>query len=169
MTAAARVRTALVASVVGAGLLVGCGGAHPARPRSAPVAMTVPALDGGELDLASLRGKVVVIHAFTTWSVAAQLDVEQRGAAGAADDVVVVGLALDADGRVLVAPWRAAGDVTYLVALADDAIRAGRSVLGPLPEVPTTFVLDGEGRIVTRVERQLGPGELARLIAAARI
>lgn len=148
--------------------LAGCGASQRPAPRSPPVALALPALDGGELQLADLRGRVVVLHVFTTWSVAAQLDVEQLAAADDLDDVVVVGVALDPDGRVLVAPWRAAGAVRYLVALADDRVRAGDSPLGALPEVPTTLVLDREGRIAARVERQLAPGELAKLVARAR-
>ncbi len=145
-----------------------CGGPQAARPRSAPVALSLPALDGGQLELATLRGQVVVLHVFTTWSMAAQLDVEQLALADGAPDVAVVGIALDPDGRMLVAPWRAAGEVRYLIVLADDAVRAGRGALGPLPEVPTTFVLDDEGRITARVDGQLRASALARLIAAAR-
>jgi hypothetical protein len=148
--------------------LPGCGGAQRPAPRAPPLTLALPALDGGELQLADLRGQVVVLHAFTTWSVAAQLDVEQLAAADDLADVTVVGVALDPDGRVLVAPWRTAGDVRYLLVLADDRVRAGHSPLGKLPEVPTTLVLDREGRLVARVERQLAPGELPRLIAAAR-
>jgi hypothetical protein len=157
------VRTAALAMAV-----VAACGPRPAAPRSAPIALTLPALDGGDVELIRLRGEVVVVHAFTTWSVAAQLDVDQLIAADGADDVTVVGVALDEDGRQLVAPWRAAGGVRYLVALADAEVRAGRSALGPLPEVPTTLVLDPEGRITAKVERQLRPGELAKLIGSAK-
>lgn len=153
-----------VAAVAGAA----CGGPTALGPLSPPIALTLPALDGGEVDVAHLRGKIVVLHVFTTWSVAAQLDVDQLVAIDAAPDVEVVGVALDADGRPLVAPWRAAAEVHYLIALADDVVRSGRGPLGPLPEVPTTIVLDPEGRIVARVARQLRPGELAKLVAAAR-
>ena len=146
----------------------GCGGPMVLRPLSTPIALTLPALDGGDVDVASLRGHVVVLHVFTTWSVAAQLDVEQLVAIDAAPDVEVVGIALDADGRPLVSPWRAAAEVHYLIALADDGVRRGQTALGPLPEVPTTIVLDNEGRIRVKLERQLRPGELARLVAAAR-
>ena len=161
-------RRALAALALGLALTgLGCG-PRALRPRSAPLALVLPALDGGELQLRDLRGQIVVLHVFTTWSVAAQLDVEQLVAADALPDVTVVGLALDADGRPLVAPWRAAAEVRYLITLADDTVRAGRSALGPLPEVPTTFILDDEGRVVTRREGQLMPDELRRLLKSAR-
>ena len=155
------------AAVVLGLVALGCG-PRALRPRSAPLALVLPALDGGALQLRDLRGQLVVLHVFTTWSVAAQLDVEQLVAADALPDVTVVGIALDADGRPLVAPWRAAAEVRYLITLADDTVRAGRSALGPLPEVPTMFILDDEGRIVTRREGQLQRDELRRLLKSAR-
>ncbi|MCA9674496.1 MAG: TlpA family protein disulfide reductase, partial [Myxococcales bacterium] len=133
----------------------------------APIAMTLPALDGGELDLASWRGRVVVIHVFTTWSMAATADVPQLVAADQRDDVSVVGLALDREGRTTVAPWRRALGVRYLVTLADDAMIAGHSPLGPLEVVPATIVLDRRGVIARRVDRPLADDELPRLIAEA--
>ncbi|HVK72018.1 MAG TPA: TlpA disulfide reductase family protein [Kofleriaceae bacterium] len=133
----------------------------------APIAMVLPALDGGSLDLASLRGQIVVLHVFTTWSLAAQAEVDALRAADQRPDVTVVGVALDPEGHLLVAPWRNASEVRYLIGLADDAVRAGKSPLGPLPSVPTTIVLDRAGRIHGRADRQLTPAELDAMIAAA--
>ncbi len=157
----------MVAIALGIAAL-GCGGSQRTAPRSPPIDLTLPALDGGELDLARFRGQVVVLHVFTTWSVAAQLDVEQLALADADADVAVIGVALDPDGRALVAPWRAAAEVGYVIGLADEAWRAGRGPLGAVPVVPTTIVLDDRGQVVHRVERQLRPGELAALVRSAR-
>jgi hypothetical protein len=152
--------------------LTACGGtpdhaAHPAAPLGPPIALTVPALDGGTIDVASHRGQVVVIHVFTTGSLAAAADVDELEAVSTAGKAIVIGVALDLDGRSLVAPWRTGSSVTYLVGLADDDLRGGRSALGPVREVPITIVLDRAGRPVARIEHQLGPGELDAAIAAA--
>jgi hypothetical protein len=148
------------------------GGTTPAggRPTAGgpPLELTLPAVDGGDLVLASYRGKIVVLHVFTTWSLAAQAEVEALSAADAAEDVVVIGIALDAEGRMLVAPWRSGAGVRYLVALADDATRAGQGPLGALPAVPITIVIDRAGRLAGRADRQLAAGELDAMIAAAR-
>jgi cytochrome c biogenesis protein CcmG/thiol:disulfide interchange protein DsbE len=171
-------RDALAGGLVLAIALAGaCGGtrgdsATPASgavdPGAPPIALTLPALDGGELSIASYRGKVVVMHVFTTWSLAAQAEVEALSAADAAEDVVVVGIALDPEGRMLVAPWRSGAGVRYLVALADPATLAGQGPLGALPAVPITIVLDRAGRIAARADRQLAPGELDAMISSAR-
>jgi hypothetical protein len=144
--------------------LSACGGAPRLGP---PVAMTVSALDGGELDLARHRGDVVVLHLFTTWSLAAQADVVALDGMVDRTGVVVIGLALDEEGYQLVAPWRTASQVRYQVALASDAVRAGSSPLGTIVVIPTTIVLDRAGRPVARVERQLASGELDALVARA--
>jgi hypothetical protein len=155
-------------------MLMACGGGGkkpvipPPIDRGSPLALVLPALDGGELDLATLRGKLVVLHAFTTWSLAAQADVESLAAADAAPDVVVVGVALDPEGRPLVAPWRSGAGARYLVTLGDAAVRDGTSTLGHISTVPTTIILDRAGRVFERIERALAPGEIESRLTAAR-
>ena len=147
--------------------LLACG-AHatgPTLPKD-PIALTLPALDGGEIDLAAHRGQIVVVHVFTTWSMAATGDAAQLQAAQVAHpkDLAVIGIALDDEGRTLVAPWRHALGVTYLIALADPIFKSGQSALGGFPSVPSTLVLDRTGRVVQRIDRQLADGELAKLL-----
>jgi peroxiredoxin len=149
--------------------IAACGGspAHPRPPPGPVLELAWPALDGGTIALADFRGQVVVLHAFATWSLAAQLEVEALGAADLRDDVVVIGVALDPEGYVLVSPWRKGSGVRYLIALTDEATRAGGSALGRIREVPTTFVLDRRGRVVERLDHQLSPAELDAAIARA--
>jgi hypothetical protein len=163
------IRTATLA-VTFAAIVSGACRAAP-RPRAAsgsPLSVHWPALDGGEFAIDSLRGQIVVIHVFTTWSLAAGLEVEALTAADAEPDVTVIGLALDPEGYPLVAPWRRASDVHYLIALSDAATRSGAGPLGRISSVPTTIVLDRSGRVAVRVEQQLTPEQLHAAIAAAR-
>ena len=148
-------------------LAVGCGGRSAPREPARAVDLTLAALDGGEIDTGAFRGKVVLLHAFTTWSLGATGDVEQLRALARAqgEDAVVIGLALDLEGYAVIAPWRKALDVPYLIAVADDRIRTGGTVLGRLDTVPTTIVLDPRGVIAHRLERPLAAGEAAALVA----
>lgn len=148
-------------------LMASCGGAAQSRRSGAPVSIRIEAVDGGIIDIARYRGKLVVLHLFTTWSLAAQKDVSQLIAAHTAypDDVVVVGIALDPDGYPLVVPWRRASNVSYLVGIGSADLVTGGSALGPITEVPTTVILDRRGHIAERIGRALGDGELARLLA----
>ena len=148
-------------------LLAACGGDPAPRGPIAPatpVVLALPSLDGGEIDVTAYRGEIVVLHVFAAWSMAATGDVPQLAAADARDDVVVIGIATDPEGRTVVAPWRRALDVRYLVALADDGFRAGHTALGHVAAVPATFVLDRRGVVARTIEGQLADGELARAI-----
>lgn len=145
--------------------LAACGGAP--HPTAAPIALALPALDGGDLDVARYRGQVVVLHVFSTGSLAATADVVALDQVADAHTAVVIGVALDLDGRPVVAPWRTGTGARYQVALATDLVRGGASALGDVSTVPVTVVLDRAGRPVARVARQLRDGELAALVARA--
>lgn len=158
MTRAALVVLACTASCAGS----------PSRSGAplAPIHLALPAVDGGTVDLARYRGKPVLLHVFTTWDTSATGDVDQLVALHEArgQDLTIIGIALDRDGHRLVNPWRRALGVRYLVALATDAVRAGASALGPLTQVPATFVLDARGRVLRRIDRPLAPDEAASLV-----
>jgi hypothetical protein len=142
--------------------LVACGA--PARPTAMgpPITMILPAADGGEVDFLRLRGRLVVVHLFATWSLGAQADVEQLDAVFAGNAVAVVGLAVDPNGSVVVPPWQRGSGARYPVALADDEVRAGRSPIGSIERVPTTLILDRSGGIVRRHVGPLPAGALAK-------
>jgi thiol-disulfide isomerase/thioredoxin len=150
--------------------LAGCGGAQRSGP---PISIGFTPIDGGSITTGELRGRAVVLHLFTTWSLAAQGDVPQlqEAAERHAGRAVVLGVGLDPDGRALLAPWRKVNEISYLVAATDDAFRAsladGSGPLGAVIEVPTTIVLDADGRVAGRVDGPLPPGELERLLARA--
>lgn len=156
-----------VAIAIGLAALVACGGARVQGP---PITLGLTALDGGTLDVAGLRGRVVVLHLFDTGGVGAiadaaiLADLERRDGRG----VTVVGVALDPSGYPVVAPWRRALHLTYLVTLADPSVVRGESALGVLRTLPTTLVLDRRGRVVHRIEGQLARGQLEPLIAPLR-
>jgi hypothetical protein len=157
-------------------LLAACGG--PARgpegpaARGAGVAGLVPLLDGGELELASLRGQPLVVHFFTTWSLPSQADVEELLATReqlGRDHVHILGIALDPEGYKLVSPWRAGAGADYTIALATPEILAGQSPFGDvLAAVPSTVLVDAGGSVAWSHYGPLAKGELARRIKALR-
>ncbi len=154
-------------------LLAACGGAGPHGPafaaRGATVEATLPLLDGGEIELATLRGKPLVVHFFTTWSLPAQYDIDELRAARKAepaDSFKILGVGLDKDGYRLIAPFRDAERIDWLVALPSAEVLAGESVFGNvMAEVPSTVVVDADGRVVWTHRGPLPPGELARQLA----
>jgi len=168
--ATAVVGAAWLALAVG---LSACGGAQPSgggtRAPASPLSirMTLPAVDGGEIDLARYRGRVVVLHLFDTDTGAAALDAEQLSSVARRrpEQATVIGICLDREGYAMAAAWRRALGVRYLIALGDDEVREGRSPLGRVRIVPSTFVLDRAGALARRIERPLQPGELDAVVA----
>ncbi|HWM88639.1 MAG TPA: TlpA disulfide reductase family protein [Kofleriaceae bacterium] len=157
---------------IAASLALGCGGADRAPNAGGDggggksVRMRMTAMDGGEIDLVRYRGRAVVLHFFDTDSAAAQLDAEQLSALARREPerVAVVGICLDPEGYPMAAAWRRALGVRYLIALADQALRDGRTPLGKVRVVPTTVLLDRSGQVAGRIERPLQPGEIDPLV-----
>lgn len=156
------------ARVLLAGLLFACGarGGAPAE-RGRLVRLRLPALDGGEIDTASYRGRVVVLHLFTSSSTASQLDFDQLADLHQKEPrrAVIIGILVDEVAYSIARAWQRGMGARYLVAIADDGLRRGAGPLGPIKTVPTTVVLDRSGHTAQRVERPLERGELARLVA----
>ncbi len=174
MTVVSRELRGLAAMLVGAALALGaCGGAGENARRtdmdagsSLTLGLRLDALDGGEIDLARYRGRVVVLHLFDTDSPAAALDAEKltRLASDRRDRATVVGICLDREGYPMAAAWRRALRVRYLIALADQQLRDGKTPLGRVRVVPTTYLLDRTGHLAHRIEGPLRPGEVERLV-----
>ena len=150
------------------GLVAGaCGGAGRGTASGSPLRLRLAALDGGEIDTAAYLGRVVVLHLFTTDGAASQLDDDQLADLHRREPrrAVVLGVVIDPVGYPIANAWRRGMNARYLIAMANDAIRRGASPLGAVKTVPTTVVLDPQGRTAHRIERPLGPGELAKLVA----
>lgn len=158
---------ALLAAVLVAAAACGAraGGGPPAA--GPPVRLRLDALEGGEIDTAAYRGRVVVLHLFTSDSTASQLDYDQLAALHQREPrrAVVIGVMVDPARYSIASAWRRGMGARYLLAMADDGLRRGAGPLGLIRTVPTTVILDRAGRLVHRIEQPLRPGELASLVA----
>ncbi|HTM05159.1 MAG TPA: TlpA disulfide reductase family protein [Vicinamibacterales bacterium] len=119
-----------------------------------PVRPAVPAFavidaNGQPVALSTYRGKVVLLTVWTT--TCGQCETERSWFTGFQDTYrdqgfVVLGVALDSDGWARVTPYLQRRPVNYQIAIGNRA--DAQSVLGA--SVPTTLILDREGRIAVR-------------------
>jgi thiol-disulfide isomerase/thioredoxin len=160
-------------------LAASCASSTPAveegKLSSVPVSLRVDRIDGGVLTLGSLRGKNVLITIFTTWADYALLEVPRmKYVASRYDpkDFVVVGIALDDDKR-MVTIFASTFEIPYYVGMVADraAFTSANGPFGEIALIPTSILLDREGRIVARMDGVWPEGVLEaavdRLVAGA--
>lgn len=171
-----RTSTLAALAIVVVLLAPGCGRDQPAvvgtttiaaAERDEPLGLVGTTLDGGAFDLADLRGSVVVLNSWASWCAPCRDETPDLVAlAGDADpaDVQVVGLNVTDDAEAAQAFVEEFGVPYPIVVDPDGALL--RTIPGvPPASLPSTVVLDREGRIAARIVGVTDADELAGLIA----
>ena len=135
----------------------------PEAKRGKPVALTGELLDGSAWDIATTRGKVLVLNVWGSWCApcvaeAPALEKAWAGLQAAKAPVQFLGIDFREDPARGAAFVKKAG-ITY-PSLSDESGVAILALQGKAPTVPTTLVLDTEGRIAARVN---GPASASTL------
>lgn len=135
--------------------VTGDGVATYVRPghRGAGPALSGPTLDGTTLDVADLRGGPVVVNVWGSWCApckAEQPDLERVAVAMRSRGVRFVGINIRDFSRTPARRHVARFGVTY-PSLYDPAGRLLTRFAIPAKTIPTTYVLDAQGRIAAYV------------------
>ena len=113
-------------------------------------------LDGAAFDLASLQGKPVFVNLWATWCPPCRVELPDLAAAAKVHpEVQFVGLTLSSEpdeARKLIAD----AGITYPVVLIDSVVEAGWKVTS----VPSSVLLDAEGRVVWRRAGMVDEGDV---------
>lgn len=126
----------------------------PAAQKSSVLApdFTLPTTDGKMLKLSSLRGKVVILDFWATWcppcrkGIPDLIDIKKRyGSKG----VEIVGISVDTDTKDEVIPFMKEKGINYPVVYGNQTVYMQ---YGGIRAIPTTFVIDKEGKIVASYE-----------------
>lgn len=106
-------------------------------------------LDGKPLTLEAARGKVVLLNFWATWCGPCRAEVPDLVSLQKQykDQLQIIGLDVDDDDVGEVQKYADENGIDYPVAMATDEVRAA---YGGIPALPTSFVLDTEGRVVQK-------------------
>jgi thiol-disulfide isomerase/thioredoxin len=113
-------------------------------------------LDGQPLSLASSRGKVILLNFWATWCGPCRAEIPDLVQLQTTykDNLQVIGLVVDADDEADVKKFAAQFSINYPLAIASDDIRIQYGGIGALP---TSFLVDQQGRVVQKHEGLRNP------------
>lgn len=154
-----------VALLVGLLVGLGCRVEDTAAPGLPAPEWTLEDLAGRKVSLADFRGRPVVLDFWATWCVPCEFTIpvlnqlhERYG-----ERVAVVGVAVDAGGREVVAPFAEERKMAYRVLLGDEGLARGYGALG----FPSLYVIRGDGRIALSHTGLIEPEALEAAVESA--
>ena len=104
---------------------------------------------GAPIRLSSRRGRMVVLNFWATWCLPCKAEIpllnDLHARFGASGDII--GVSVDEDGWAAISLFVATQEVSYAIGLADPATT---SAFGGVENLPATFVIDRDGRIVVK-------------------
>ena len=143
---------------------------YPMADRVSAPTISGTTLDGSPLNLETLRGKVVVLNAWASWCEPCKTElpvlVAEARAADAAHPSLVEFVGLDVNDTESGAAARMVDrfDVPYPSIVDDGAKLLARIPVVPPEAIPSTVVIDRQGRIAARVIGEVKPGMLGPLL-----
>jgi peroxiredoxin len=123
---------------------------------------------GQTVKLSDYRGKVVLLNFWATWCAPCKIEIPwfvEFQQTYKNRDFVVLGVSMDEDGWDSVRPYMTAHKFNYPVVIGGDTIERA---FGGVDDLPTTFLMDRDGRIVRKhiglVSKNTWEGEIGTML-----
>ncbi|HEY8994848.1 MAG TPA: TlpA disulfide reductase family protein [Lacunisphaera sp.] len=130
-------------------------------------AVTFQDLAGKEVSLAALKGKVVVVDFWATWcgpcrqEIPGYIELQKKYGK---DGLMIIGVSLDQKGPKAVKKFVEANGMNYTVVMGDDKTV---DAFGGFNSIPTTFLINRDGRIVHQKSGAMAHAEYEELVKKA--
>ena len=136
-------------------LFIACGKKTEKNPPAPPFDFSLSDLSGKMHSLKEFRGKVVLLNFWATWCPACKEDIATLKILNREykdSGLEIIGISLDKKGLGEVDSFVQQMKIPYTVLLGDESVIKS---YGGLKGVPTSFLLDKEGRIVKKYSGQI--------------